>query len=605
MHIKSASQTAIPLLLIPSFPFTNLSLTPLFAPLSDPQDGSQAFHLVVPSLPGLGFSDAFATPPFNSSFLADTAAMFDVLMTQKLKYANYIASGTGCGTSSPSGIDYHLLRILVMNHGAGGERAEGCLGIHVIDPPVPMPKLATSPVAWGKWVVAKFFHARVWGYSERDWNASPEASAAVDNEPTDSRAQERRLQRGGEPDVERAEGGLSDTATPGTSPAPVTSPPATQTTSPAPAQPKRPSLTQRTLSAISTLTTHSTFPSFNPSRQHTTLSPPTLLSTNTLSYGLCDSPVGLLSLVLYGLRRLNPSLLAPPSASSSPAPCNISNTLRNTDTGTGLTPEEILDLTLLSWLPGPEGAIRFWSGAEREVRHLTTKNAYCALPTSVTWFEDDGEGVGQFRGEKGETGEPIAGEVPGGGSTKKGGLRRSPAWVSAVHRVVWVRRYEGRGGFVVWQRGETIVDGIRGLAGAILENDEIRGRLGLGGTGNGNADDYGAAEELSHVVVVGHDGRKRSSGDDAPPPLPKAAATGTATTKVVGPGVKTDIKGKGKDVLRPETPPAKRKIAGPAPTTPPAKDSTATAVPRTPEGSAGSEDVEANTPDTVVPIRRS
>lgn len=55
-------------------------------------DGAeQAFHVVAPSIPGFGFSDASRSEGFG---LRETAAAFQGLMT-KLGYEHYVTHGTG------------------------------------------------------------------------------------------------------------------------------------------------------------------------------------------------------------------------------------------------------------------------------------------------------------------------------------------------------------------------------------------------------------------------------------------------------------------------------------------------------------------------------
>jgi pimeloyl-ACP methyl ester carboxylesterase len=51
----------------------------------------QAFHVVAPSIPGFGFSDASLS---DDSGLKETAQLFDQLMLQ-LGYGRYVAHGVG------------------------------------------------------------------------------------------------------------------------------------------------------------------------------------------------------------------------------------------------------------------------------------------------------------------------------------------------------------------------------------------------------------------------------------------------------------------------------------------------------------------------------
>lgn len=138
LHIKSPHQHAVPLLLVPTFPLTNLSLSPVFAALTHPDSptSSPPFHLVVPSIPGLGFSDSFQT---DENLLQNTAAIFHILM-KRLGYEYYLASATGSGIESPAGIDYFLVKLMAEAY------TDSCLGVHLIDPVVERPRIGS--LAW-------------------------------------------------------------------------------------------------------------------------------------------------------------------------------------------------------------------------------------------------------------------------------------------------------------------------------------------------------------------------------------------------------------------------------------------------------------------------
>ncbi|KAK0635199.1 Alpha/Beta hydrolase protein [Bombardia bombarda] len=163
IHVPSAHARAIPLLLIPPFPFTNLSFGHLVKPLTDPEDPAenQPFHLVIPSLPGLGFSDAL---PNNTPPIAAAAELFNTLMS-RLSYPHYLATSAAPGHLSPAHIDWRLIDHLATHH------PSSCLGAHFISPPLASPKIQEAPWEWAKWNVASFFRAGVLGYSDDDFTA--------------------------------------------------------------------------------------------------------------------------------------------------------------------------------------------------------------------------------------------------------------------------------------------------------------------------------------------------------------------------------------------------------------------------------------------------
>jgi hypothetical protein len=99
LHEPSDDPEAIPLLLLHGWPGSFLEFLPLVDPLRETaktSDGkSVSFHLVIPSLPGFLFSDA---PPANWT-VADTARIFNKLMTDVLKYDTFALHGTDWGSS--------------------------------------------------------------------------------------------------------------------------------------------------------------------------------------------------------------------------------------------------------------------------------------------------------------------------------------------------------------------------------------------------------------------------------------------------------------------------------------------------------------------------
>ena len=60
LHVRSPEPEARSLVLVQDWPDSNMALLDVLGPLSDPRsfgaDPSVAFHLIVPSLPGCGFS---------------------------------------------------------------------------------------------------------------------------------------------------------------------------------------------------------------------------------------------------------------------------------------------------------------------------------------------------------------------------------------------------------------------------------------------------------------------------------------------------------------------------------------------------------------------
>jgi pimeloyl-ACP methyl ester carboxylesterase len=120
LHVRSAEPAAVPLLLMHGWPGSVLEFLSMIGPLTDPRayggDPSRAFHVVVPSLPGYGFSGPTTEPGWDSARMAKA---FAALMA-RLGYARWGAAGGDSGALvgrelgilGPDGlIGVHLLQI--------------------------------------------------------------------------------------------------------------------------------------------------------------------------------------------------------------------------------------------------------------------------------------------------------------------------------------------------------------------------------------------------------------------------------------------------------------------------------------------------------------
>ncbi|KAK8128123.1 hypothetical protein PG984_009231 [Apiospora sp. TS-2023a] len=95
IHQKSDDPDAIPLILTHGWPGSFAEFIPVIDPLTNGgKESSASFHVVVPSLPGFGFSSAPLTAEWT---LDDTARVFNTLMTEVLGYQTYAAHGTDWG----------------------------------------------------------------------------------------------------------------------------------------------------------------------------------------------------------------------------------------------------------------------------------------------------------------------------------------------------------------------------------------------------------------------------------------------------------------------------------------------------------------------------
>ncbi|KAI0082847.1 alpha/beta-hydrolase [Panus rudis PR-1116 ss-1] len=95
IHQRSTRADAVPLILTHGWPGSFWEFHRIIEPLTNPPAGEPAFHVVVPSVPGFGFSSA---PPKAGWTMKDNARIFNHLMTGVLGYESYMAQGGDIGS---------------------------------------------------------------------------------------------------------------------------------------------------------------------------------------------------------------------------------------------------------------------------------------------------------------------------------------------------------------------------------------------------------------------------------------------------------------------------------------------------------------------------
>ena len=97
VHVRSAAEDATPLLLAHGYPSSFVEFTRMIGPLVDPESHGgrreDAFHVVIPSLPGFGFSTPTTSPGWG---MQRTGQAFDEIM-RGLGYERYGISGGDIG----------------------------------------------------------------------------------------------------------------------------------------------------------------------------------------------------------------------------------------------------------------------------------------------------------------------------------------------------------------------------------------------------------------------------------------------------------------------------------------------------------------------------
>jgi pimeloyl-ACP methyl ester carboxylesterase len=117
IHVKSPHEKALPLIMTHGWPGSVMELLETVGPLTDPTahggNAAEAFHLVLPSLPGYGFSGE----PMELGWNAGRVAQAWAELMRRLGYTRYVAQGGDVGAA--------------VTDAMGRQAPEGLLGIHV------------------------------------------------------------------------------------------------------------------------------------------------------------------------------------------------------------------------------------------------------------------------------------------------------------------------------------------------------------------------------------------------------------------------------------------------------------------------------------------
>jgi pimeloyl-ACP methyl ester carboxylesterase len=202
LHVRSPEEGARPLVLTHGWPGSVVEFLDVIGPLSDPAvhggDPADAFHLVIPSLPGYGFSGPTSTTGWD---VPRMAAAIRTLM-DRLGYGRFGAQGGdwGSAVSRQLGLDapdrligVHLNMVLTFPPGDPGELASltedeqarvasfqrydaelsGYMRLQATRPQTLAYALTDSPVGQLAWIVERF----------KDWTDSADAPEdAVDRD---------------------------------------------------------------------------------------------------------------------------------------------------------------------------------------------------------------------------------------------------------------------------------------------------------------------------------------------------------------------------------------------------------------------------------------
>ena len=117
IHVRSRHQNALPLIVTHGWPGSAIEQLKIIGPLTDPTahggSAEDAFDIVVPSLPGFGFSGR----PTSSGWDPDRIALTWAELMKRLGYTRYVAQGGDWGSPISSAM--------------ARKNAAGLLGIHI------------------------------------------------------------------------------------------------------------------------------------------------------------------------------------------------------------------------------------------------------------------------------------------------------------------------------------------------------------------------------------------------------------------------------------------------------------------------------------------
>ena len=116
IHVRSKHEDALPVIVTHGWPGSVIEQLKLIEPLTNPtahgDTAADAFHVVIPSMPGYGYSGRPATTGWDPAHIARA---WDVLMT-RLGYSSYVAQGGDWGA--------------IITELMGAQAPRGLMGIH-------------------------------------------------------------------------------------------------------------------------------------------------------------------------------------------------------------------------------------------------------------------------------------------------------------------------------------------------------------------------------------------------------------------------------------------------------------------------------------------
>jgi pimeloyl-ACP methyl ester carboxylesterase len=169
VHVEGRGPDPIPLVATHGWPSSFFEMHKIIGPLTDPAghggDTADAFHLVVPSLPGYGFS----SPPTEPGVGAARVADLWVALMDRLGYARFGSHGGDWGSAVTTAL--------------GAAHPDRMIGLHfsMLSPPVDPAALNDEQRDW--WEALQRYRDREWGYVHLQRTKPQTPAFALDDSP--------------------------------------------------------------------------------------------------------------------------------------------------------------------------------------------------------------------------------------------------------------------------------------------------------------------------------------------------------------------------------------------------------------------------------------
>jgi epoxide hydrolase len=134
LHVRSPEPNALPLLILHGYPSSFVEFMNIIGPLTDPRayggDLADAFHVVVPSLPGFGFS----IPVREAGWELDRTSRAMAELMHRLGYDRYVAHGGDIGAGVVGSLGSIDATHIIGAHVCTDPTALALLGAPIVDP---------------------------------------------------------------------------------------------------------------------------------------------------------------------------------------------------------------------------------------------------------------------------------------------------------------------------------------------------------------------------------------------------------------------------------------------------------------------------------------